>query len=320
MRAKPTVALVSYPILPAQEPDRLTKTLSRMASFVTQAAGLNSDLVAFPEICNHLGSADSWQFEPLDGPTIHAMAQKAREHHLYVVCPLATLEHGVRYNSSVLLGREGNIVGVYHKNFPTHGELDIGIRPGTETPVFETDFGRVGLSICFDLNYWEVGSGLCVNEAELVIWSSMWPGARMLTKWAIEFGFSIGAVCSGQSTFVDIVGRELVTLHRDRCEAIRAAPIVVAPLSLDRRLLHHDYNIARLKALTDRYGSTAAYCEWLPHECLVVFDSQLPDRSSDQLIEEFGLETMRDYLARARRDRELALRGEYPARAHDDKA
>jgi hypothetical protein len=36
------------------------------------------------------------------------------------------------------LGRDGGVVGVHHKNFPTHGELDKGIIPGTETPVFET--------------------------------------------------------------------------------------------------------------------------------------------------------------------------------------
>ena len=48
------------------------------------------------------------------------MARKAEERAMYIVCP--------------------------------PGELDIGILPGTETQVFETDLGRVGLCICFDLN------------------------------------------------------------------------------------------------------------------------------------------------------------------------
>jgi predicted amidohydrolase len=51
--------------------------------------------------------------------------------------------------------------------------MDHGIIPGTETPVFGTDLGQVGLSICFDLNYWEVGSGLCAN-APAGDRSSMW--------------------------------------------------------------------------------------------------------------------------------------------------
>ena len=169
MTREAKISLVSFPTLPADEPNRLDKTLARMGTSVDQAAALGSDLVAFPEICNHLGAKDPWQFEPLDGPTVGGMSRKAKEHGIYVVCPLGTEEGGARYNSSVLIGRDGELAGVYHKNFPTHGELDIGVIPGTEAPAFETDFGRVGLSICFDINYWEVGARLCANKAELVI-------------------------------------------------------------------------------------------------------------------------------------------------------
>ena len=312
MTRNATISLVSFPTLPATEPNRLHKTLANMGCYVDQAADVRSDLVAFPEICNLLGASDPWHAgEPLDGPTITAMSQKARENRIYIVCPLVTLEDGRYYNSSILLDRDGKIAGVYHKNFPTHGELDQGIMPGTETPVFETDFGRVGLCVCFDINYWEVGAGLCVNRAELVIWSSMWPGARMLTKWSIEFGFYMGAIYSQQSTFVDVAGREIVSVKRDVTDRGGRAPIVTASLDLDRRLLHHDRNIDRLKPLYEKYGATAAYAEWLAHECLLVFGSELPDISSDQLVEEFGLESMRDYLARVRRDRKLALEGTY---------
>jgi len=311
MSRKATISLVSFATLPPDEPDRLSKTLARMGQCVDEAAEGGCDLVAFPEICSHLGSGDEWACEPLDGPTVTAMSKKAREHGTYVVCPLATIEGGQRYNSSVLLGRDGAIVGIYHKNFPTHGELDQGIMPGTETPVFETDFGRVGLCICFDLNYWEVGSGLCANRAELVLWSSMWEGGRMLTRWAIEFGFYMGAIFTGQSTFVDVAGREIVSSKRDISDRTGRAPIVRATLDLDRRLLHPDGNVDRLKELYERYGSTAAYAELLAHECLLVFGSDLPNVSSDALIAEFGLETMRDYLARVRRDRQLALEGKY---------
>ena len=137
----------------------------------------------------------------------------------------------------------------------------------------------------------------------------------MLTKWAIEFGFYIGATYSRQSTFVDIAGREIVAVNRNISDATGSSPVTSAKLDLDRRLLHHDENIGRLQKLYQKYGGTAAYCEWLPQECLVVFGSQLPEVSSDELIEEFNLESMRDYLARVRRDRELALSGEYPPTA-----
>jgi hypothetical protein len=309
-----TISLVNCPTYPAEEPDRLTRTLDRMSTYVANAAGLGADLVAFPEVCNWLGAPDwATKSEPLDGPSVTAMQEAARQAGVYVVCPLLTVTDGTLHNSSVLIGRSGEIAGVYHKNFLTHGELDAGIIPGTEAPVFETDFGRVGLCICFDLNYWEVGSALRDNRAELVIWSSMWDGARMLARWAIEFGFSMGAVYSNRSTVVDLVGRELVSLSRQVYDLTngRAAPLVTTTIDMDRRALHHDYNLGRLEALYEKYGPTAAYAEWLPHECLLILGSQTPGKSTDDLIAEFGLEPMREYAARARRDRLRALEGTY---------
>lgn len=307
-----TISLVNFPYLPSNEPDRLSKTLKRMEECIEQAAHCKSDLVAFPEICNYLGVSDSLQFEPLDGPTITTMSKKARKHSIYVICPLATLEDGHRYNSSVLISRDGGIIGIYHKNFPTDGELDIGTIPGTETPVFKTDFGRVGMSICFDLNFWEVGAGLCANKAELVLWSSMWEGGRMLTRWSIEFGFYMGAIYADRSTFVDVCGREIISLGRNIYDATcaAAAPLTTSTIDMDRRLLPSN-NMNRLQAIYEQYGSEAIYAESIPSEDLLIFGSNVSYVSTEQMITEFGLETMRDCLARGRRDRQLALKGEY---------
>ncbi len=122
----------------------------------------------------------------------------------------------------------------------------------------------------------------------------------------------MGGLHSGRSTFVDICGREILSVKRDIADRSDRSPVVTATLDLDRRLLHHDYNIDRLAPLFKKYGPTAAFTEWRSEECLLIFGSDLPDISSDELIAEFGLEPMRDYLARARRDRERALKGTYP--------
>jgi hypothetical protein len=312
MSRNASITLAMLPYLPPDEPDRREKMVDRITALIDQAAGLGSDLVAFPEMSTTDGAANPWQFEPVDGPSLEAVSRKARQHGIYVVFPFLTLEDGRRFNSSMLIGRDGSLAGHYHKYFPTHGELDNGILPGTETPVFSTDFGRVGLSICFDLNYWEVGAGFCANGAELVIWSSMWEGARQLTRWAIEFGFAMGAVCTRHAMFVDLAGREISALKRATLDQLHAAPLLSTNLDLDRRLLHHDFNMERLPALFEKYGPTAAYAEHLSHECLLIFGSRMPGKSSDDLIAEFQLETMRVYQARVRRDRRLALDGKYP--------
>src|ERR1700733_8044309 len=70
-----TITVVSYPPLPKDEPERLNKTLRRMTDYIDQAAQLGSDLVAFPEICNHYGESPEWVFESLDGPTVTALSR-----------------------------------------------------------------------------------------------------------------------------------------------------------------------------------------------------------------------------------------------------
>ena len=59
-------------------------------------------------------------------------------------------------------------------------------------------------------------------------------------------------------------------------------------------------------------SSTAtAAVEWIADECMLLFGSQMADVFTDDLIGEFDLEQMRDYLARVRRDRKAALAGTY---------
>ena len=322
MGRKATVSLVTYCAVPGDDPNRLAKTLDKMGTHVADAAALKADLVVFPEICAYLGAPDAWIFEELDGPVITAMSEAARANSVYVVVPQATMEGDKRRNSSVLIDRSGEIVGVYHKNVPTHGELDLGIIPGTEAPVFETDFGRVGMTICFDLNYWEVGHAICDNKPELVVWSSMWTGVRMMSRWAIEFGFHMGGVYAAAGSFVDPAGRPICSVSRQASDATGVAPLVTATLDLDLRAVHSDGNIGRLRLLFEKYGPVAATTEHISDECLLMLCSQLPDKSTDDLIAEFEIETMRDYLARVRRDRQRALDGTYrrapdaaPARA-----
>lgn len=315
MSRKATVSLVSYCPVPGDDPQRLATTLDKMTGHVGQAAALGSDLVVFPEICAYLGAPEAWVFEDLDGPTVTAMRSAARERSIYAIIPQATMEHGRRRNSAVLIDRTGEITGIYHKNVPTHGELDIGIVPGTETPVFDTDFGRVGMCICFDLNYWEVGSGLRENRPELVIWPSMWMGVRMMSRWAIEFGYHMAGVYSGGGAFIDAAGRPVTSAMRVTSDETGVAPLVTAELELDTRVVHHDYNVPRLKPLFEKYGAAAATAEHLGDECLLVLCSQMADKSTDELIAEFGIETTREYAARARRDRQRALDGAYPVTA-----
>src|SRR5206468_4453705 len=91
--------------------------------------------------------------EPIPGPAFDAVADCARRYGMYVVAGFHTKIDGLMYNLAALIDRSGELVGIYAKNHPTEGEIACGVTPVGEVPVFKTDFGRVGLGICFDVNW-----------------------------------------------------------------------------------------------------------------------------------------------------------------------
>jgi predicted amidohydrolase len=74
------------------------------------------------------------------------------------------------YNTAVLLSPAGQLLGKYRKVCLPHGEVEKGVAPGTDYPVFQTKFGKVGLMICYDGFYPEVARALTANGAEVIAW------------------------------------------------------------------------------------------------------------------------------------------------------
>ena len=57
------------------------------------------------------------------------------------------------YNTAVLIDRAGNLAGKYRKVQLPYEEIEGGLTPGSDYPVFQTDFGTVGLMICYDSEF-----------------------------------------------------------------------------------------------------------------------------------------------------------------------
>ncbi len=139
---------------------------------------MRADLVAFTEIYPQLALADPFHHaEPSEAGSLLRVRELARKHRLFIVWPRLEYDpvRNLR-NTSVLVGRDGELVGRYDKMFPTIPELEKGVIPGTVAPAFETDVGLVGLMICFDLNFPEVRVALKQSKPDLVLFSSMYRG------------------------------------------------------------------------------------------------------------------------------------------------
>jgi predicted amidohydrolase len=132
------------------------------------------------------------------------------------------------YNTAVLIGRDGALVGRYRKTHLPREESEAGIAPGAVYPVFDTDFGRVGLMICWDLQFPEPARALAAQGAELIA-LPIWGGSEVLARArAIENAvFLVSSSYDMRSFVVDPAGKILA-------EATNAAPVAVAEVHLDR--------------------------------------------------------------------------------------
>jgi len=142
------------------------------APLIEDAARQKADLVVLPETLTYygLGKNPADVAEPIPGPSTDYFAALAKKHDLYLVVGLYERAEHLVYNVAVLIGPDGKIVGKYRKVALPRDEFADGVAPGTEYPVFDTRFGKVGLMVCYDGFFPEVARQLSNNGAEVIAW------------------------------------------------------------------------------------------------------------------------------------------------------
>jgi predicted amidohydrolase len=107
--------------------------------------------------------------EPIPGPSTRRLGERAGKYGMYVVAGLIERDGHALYNTSVLIDRHGDVAGKYRKVYLPREEIEGGLTPGTDCPVFDTDFGRIGIMVCWDAEYIEPARALAVQGAEVIL-------------------------------------------------------------------------------------------------------------------------------------------------------
>jgi predicted amidohydrolase len=277
--------------------ERLRSGLALVDDMARQAEqkGWALDMVLLPE---HFAQGEdqppSENSQPLDGPIVSALAEKARDYKTHVAVPLRLREGDECFNALVVLGRTGEPVGIYRKAFPVlvpDGTLEGGITPGHEFPVFELDFGRVGAQICFDVFFDDGWQALDAGCAELVLFSSATSGVAWLRSHANRHQYYVAAsTFRPPSIIVDPVGREIARSAADK-EAL------VVRIDLDYRVLPWNSLRDWGKAQLEKYGPRIRQ-DWHYEEDHCLVTSTDPDLPVGEWLAREGLETSREHLAR----------------------
>lgn len=150
--------------------------------FIGDASKQDADLIVFPELFTTGYNPDMirekyYDFaESLDGPNVKALCEAASRFRVNIVAPMILEKQmkGIIYNSAVVIGREGKILGTYSKTHLWAGER-FYFKPGEDYPVFNMDIGKIGVMICYDGGFPEVSRILALHGAELILCPSAFP-------------------------------------------------------------------------------------------------------------------------------------------------
>jgi predicted amidohydrolase len=138
----------------------------------------------------------------------------------------------VVYNTAVLIDREGNVAGKYRKVYLPREEVEKGITPGNDYPVFQTDFGTVGMMICYDVFFAEPARALANKGAEIIL-MPIWGGDETLGKArAIENGVYVAASGYDYPTYVMDPAGEILA------QAVQRGTAAITTLDLEKRYKH----------------------------------------------------------------------------------
>jgi predicted amidohydrolase len=224
------------------------------------------------------------------------MAEFARKNNCYVVCPIITKDEGRFYNSSILIDRKGNIAGVYHKTHPTVPEMIPDkiykggvVTPGAlDQPVFETDFGKVGMLICFDTNWWDCWDNLRDKGAEVVLFSSQFSGGRILNYYAWRNSCYVLAGTSMDARVIDISGNDLFPASND----VRYA---WATVNLEKANTPGWSTGKKLNDIYNKYGNRVELKVWDRTE-IITIESRDPDLKVADILKDFDIKSKNEAL------------------------
>jgi len=179
--------------------DDFAENLEVADRMVEEAAGVGAELLAFPEIFLYLGGRRGKLAiaETIEGKTVSRFREAAARHGMMLL--LGSIHERIAddsdrvYNTSVLIGDNGDVLASYRKlklfdvELPelTIKESD-SIAPGdTPPPIVDTPIGKLGLTICFDLRFSDLYLDLRRRGAQIVFIPSNFTAPTGAAHWEV---------------------------------------------------------------------------------------------------------------------------------------
>ena len=280
---------------------RMKDILKRMESVYP----FEPDIICLPETVNISwvnevkGIENIAESEDSPGPVTSMLAEVAKKQNCYIACPVITKKGGRYYNSSLLLNRQGKIEGAFHKVHPVSTEIipgsyyaGSGVTPGAiKPPVFKTDFGVVGMQICFDANWTESWRLLREQGAELVCFPSQGPFTYALRNHAWMNQYAIVSSTGEDAQIIDQAGDSIALDGH-------FARWVCAPINFEKVLIQIWPHTLKFDSIQKKYGRKIRF-KIYHEENWATLESRDPDVKVKDILKEYEIPSFDEQIAEA---------------------
>lgn len=165
--------------------------LNKMTEMINRAASENADLIVFPELA-YTGyfckSLEMQQLaEPQNGPFVQTLCRIAKEKKIHIIAGYAESCEvpGRIYNSAIFIDDNGVVIENMRKVY-AWGQEKLKFREGDRFPVVNTKFGKVGMLICYDVEYPEPARIEALKGAQIIVDCSVWSINPAEHRWHVD--------------------------------------------------------------------------------------------------------------------------------------
>ena len=266
--------------------------LEQAADHLKSIEGFGVDLAVFPEYMIYAQNYEQAEGISRPGEVLNLYLDFARRENCHVAASFRCLDGGKIYNSLAFIAPGGKILGVYHKVNLTVMAIEHGESSGSKAVVVDTEIGRLGGAVCFDLNFEQIRKDYAALKPDIMVFSSNYHGGLMQQLWAYECqSFFVSALPYMGGGILDPFGTP-IKLTDCYTQVARAR------VNLDRVMVHLDFNRRKFPDIIRKYREEV-FIETPPNIGAAVIYSNSHDRSAQDIFDEFELESLDNYFQRS---------------------
>jgi predicted amidohydrolase len=279
---------------------QLAGIIDRMNEQSEKKYGRHLDLAVLPEtaVTSGAGTDEAAGALPFEGKVKETFVERAREHHCYIVVPMRLLEDKEKKlwsNAALVVDREGEVAGIYRKVHVAvetgNDSMEDGTTPGKEVPVFDCDFGRLGVQICFDMEHDYGWKELMRKGADLVAWPTASPQTAHPALRAMQHRYYIvSSPWRNNASIFEPTGKIISQIMPPR-------QILVQELDLSYAILPWSSKLQNGEALRKEYAKKVGFRYYEEEDC-GIFWSNDPHLTIGQMVHSLGLAEAQEELDR----------------------